>query len=132
MSMLATLKAVFRKAPSHQAAASRVAAPVTSQGAKAQLARLLRDEQAALRQIEALLIRRSDLAADASAAHLAGRKAGGTLMVITVIDDQLALQRDTLAQLEARIARLHLRGSGPPCKIIDLMQAASLLRAVPQ
>lgn len=100
--------------------------------AKATLASLIQRQRSEVRLAEALAGRIEDLTARARAALLAGNEALATeaAQAIATMENELALRRETLARLEARVTRLTAGVEAMHRRLIDLRQGAMQARAI--
>jgi phage shock protein A len=102
--------------------------------AKATLATLIGRARAEQRHVDMLAGRIVDLTARAMAAQAGGQDALVTeaAEAIAAMENELAMRRDTLARLDARIFRLRQSVEVTNRRIIDLRQGAVSARAVRQ
>ena len=104
------------------------------QAAKAGLASLIQRQRSEERQIALLEGRVTDLTGRARAALEAGREAlaNEAAEAIAEMENELALRRETVQRLEARVMRLRRTVETTNRRIIDLKQGAIAARAVRQ
>jgi phage shock protein A len=104
------------------------------QAAKAGLASLIQRQRSEEKQISLLAGRVSDLTGRARAALEGGREALATeaAEAIAEMENELALRRETVLRLEARVMRLRRTVETTNRRIIDLKQGAIAARAVRQ
>lgn len=100
--------------------------------AKATLASLIQRQRSEARLAEALAGRIEDLTARARAALMAGNDGLATeaAQAIAGMENELALRRDTLARLDARVTRLTAGVEAMHRRLIDLRQGAMQARAI--
>jgi phage shock protein A len=100
--------------------------------AKATLASLIQRQRSEAKLAEALAGRIDDLTARARAALLAGNEALATeaAQAIAGMENELALRRETLAWLDARVTRLTAGVEAMHRRLIDLRQGAMQARAI--
>lgn len=99
--------------------------------AKATLASLIQRQRAEERQIAALETRIADLLARGRQALTAGRDdlATEAAEAVAVMENELALRRETRARIEARVIRLQAGVEATHRRIVDLKQGAVAARA---
>ncbi|MGB3316252.1 MAG: PspA/IM30 family protein [Albidovulum sp.] len=104
------------------------------QAAKAGLASLIQRQRSEEKQITLLQGRVTDLTGRAKAALEGGREALATeaAEAIAEMENELALRRETVLRLEARVMRLRRTVETTNRRIIDLKQGAIAARAVRQ
>jgi phage shock protein A len=104
------------------------------QAAKAGLASLIQRQRSEEKQISLLEGRVADLTGRARAALEGGREALATeaAEAIAEMENELALRRETVLRLEARVMRLRRTVETTNRRIIDLKQGAIAARAVRQ
>jgi phage shock protein A len=100
--------------------------------AKATLASLIQRQRSESKLAEALAGRIDDLTARARAALVAGNDALATeaAQAIATMENELALRRETLARLDARVTRLTAGVEAMHRRLIDLRQGAMQARAI--
>jgi phage shock protein A len=144
--MFTTLRTLFRGADARaeEQMRSRYAVELIDQkireaqtgltAAKATLATLIQRERIEARQISALTSRAGDLSARAKEALAAGREALATeaAEAIAVMENELALRRETVERLAVRILRLRGSVEATHRRIVELKQNAISARAVHQ